>query len=476
MSQTRKPVFVDAVNWTQVLPWLRLFRSFRMAIRPIKLLLALLLVVALYLSGRLLDGMLGPRAFTNELGQYRILAPEDFQRLRIERQESLKRQAASNRSGRPGAAPQMRGVFETALAYNVTAFERLVDAAANLRFGFGEVLRGRLAEPQTVVGSLYDMLVATPGWIFQHHRPFCFAYGGVCLLLLAVAGGALARLAALDAVGSGAYSVMDGLRFSLSRLFWFVLTPIFPLLMVGFIGVLLMAGGFVFFNLPGLNMLGGLLYGLALLGGFAIALILLLLAAGGHMLFPALAVEGTDTFDAVSRSFGYVIARPWHCLFYTLLAIVYGAVGYLFFGALVFLTLLATHHFVSQGVVREATEGVNAFNQLTQAPKFGQLIYPLNWDQQAGFTGKVSAALIWTWVFMLTALLAAYAISFYYSANTWIYLLLRRTCDGTEFDEICPGPRASTPPPAADPQAAPVSAEAAAASNASASDDGDNQA
>ena len=41
-------------------------------------------------------------------------------------------------------------------------------------------------------------------------------------------------------------------------------------------------------------------------------LILLGLTGGFNLMYPTIAVEGSDSFDAISRSFSYVYARPAH--------------------------------------------------------------------------------------------------------------------------------------------------------------------
>ncbi|NJL30994.1 MAG: collagen-like protein [Phycisphaerales bacterium] len=113
---------------------------------------------------------------------------------------------------------------------------------------------------------------------------------------------------------------------------------------------------------------------------------------------------------------------------------------------MVFLTLWLTRFFVSLGVFRKADLGVDRFEAILPSPRFGALAY--NTDLWLlGITGKVSAIVISIWVYALVGLLAAFAISYFLSANTWIYLLLRRDADGTEFDEINLDKPASDAPP-----------------------------
>ena len=47
-----------------------------------------------------------------------------------------------------------------------------------------------------------------------------------------------------------------------------------------------------------------------LVGGLVVMLLTLGILGGFNLLYPTMAVEGSDSFDALSRSFAYVYARP----------------------------------------------------------------------------------------------------------------------------------------------------------------------
>src|SRR6185436_225773 len=83
----------------------------------------------------------------------------------------------------------------------------------------------------------------------------------------------------------------------------------------------------------------GIFFFLALAAGFVITLVILGAAGGFNLMYPTIAVEGSDSFDAISRSFSYVYARPWRMLFYTLVAVLYGALCYVFVRLFIFLLL-----------------------------------------------------------------------------------------------------------------------------------------
>ncbi len=493
MSKPNQRLRIEEIDWPGVFPWLALFRSFRMAVHPPKLLLSLLLVLLLYLGGMVADAVWGVQVYPDEMRQYVTQPRADFERWRADsdyRVESQLRQAmrwsvdvggpdlrqidGPDRFGRLRglidahyrqqfellqavdnkphevealhkerrqrlrelAALEPGGVFETALRAEVQAFEHLIAAATSLNFGLRELVGDGDAPSDTVAGALRVMLFDVPHWVFDVHRGFFLGYLLYSLLLWSLLGGALARMNALHACTGSAGDAGEALRFAFRRWVWLTLAPLMPLILVGVIGLLLTLGGLVFFNIPVLDVLGGVIFGLALLQGGLMALLLIGTAAGVSLMQPAIAVEGTDAFDAVSRSFNYVLGRPWRWAFYTLVALVHGAICYLFMGGIIFLTILVTAGFVRLGVWDGGNSlGANRFDAILPLPDFGRLAY---WPDLAllGMSGKVAAIVVWLWVTACVGLLAAFAIAYFQAATTWVYLLLRRAADGTEFDEV----------------------------------------
>ncbi len=71
-----EPHVIRGINWRETFPWTHIFRGFRVAIHPSKLVLALIAITIVYAGGRILDAMWGrtPEAcptrclFTNRWG------------------------------------------------------------------------------------------------------------------------------------------------------------------------------------------------------------------------------------------------------------------------------------------------------------------------------------------------------------------------------------------------------------------------
>jgi hypothetical protein len=232
-------------------------------------------------------------------------------------------------------------------------------------------------------------------------------------------------------------SMTSGLRFAMGKFLSFIFAPVIPLAIVLFVGLIVWLAALLN-NIPWIGpILVGLLFFLALIAGFVMTLVLLGTVGGYNLMYPTIAVEGSDSFDAISRSFSYVYARPWRMLFYTVVAILYGALCYFFVRFFLFLMLTLTHHFVDAGSYRDVGGDVpvEMWNQMWPAPTYEKLTYEPNWmtlhaDQRIG------AFLVMFWNYLAIGLLGAFAISFYFSANTIIYYLMRREVDATELDDV----------------------------------------
>ncbi|MCJ7543117.1 MAG: hypothetical protein MUP47_00890, partial [Phycisphaerae bacterium] len=69
------------INWNEVFAFTHIFKSFRMAIQPSKMLLALGAIVAVYVGGWILDGVWAigdQRAIRNEIATYATARQADF--------------------------------------------------------------------------------------------------------------------------------------------------------------------------------------------------------------------------------------------------------------------------------------------------------------------------------------------------------------------------------------------------------------
>jgi len=399
---------------------------------------------------------------------------KDLAAVRLARQQALARiDAMTMRRPLMVAADQMMDAtdrlarslvtFNLGWTQTVQARARMAQAAAgsmaSAAAGDDELIASDailpLSDPTTTVAALRDLFVVIPGWLWHHHRGPLLLWLLLALPAVALLGGAVARMAAAHATRDERLSLREAMRFVQPRFLAFVLTPLMPLAIVLAVAALMSAGGFVIFNPPawGIDILGGLLFGIAILCGFIIAAALLLTAMGIHLVYPAAAVNGSDVFDAIARAFNYVLNRPWRWLFYNAIAIFYGALTYLFLLLVIMLAAWATQRFVGQWVFTTTDLGANRFE--TILPAQGLSTWQSSIDYASlDWSGRVSAFLVHCWMGLLLAILPAYLVSYYLSVNTWIYSLLRRDADGIELEDLLVDPPF-------DPHAVPKAAEPA---------------
>ncbi len=174
---------------------------------------------------------------------------------------------------------------------------------------------------------------------------------------------------------------------------------------------------------------------LALIAGALITVVLIGMFAGFNLMFPAIAYDGSDCFDSISRSFSYVYAKPWRMGFYTTIAAVYGAISYTFVRFFAFILLLVTHRLLELGVWVENSKEVCKLTAIWTKPEFMKLlgssdIATTNWAE------SVAAFLVYLFLLAVVGLVVSFIISFYFSTNTIIYSLMRYKVDNTALEDI----------------------------------------
>src|SRR5581483_1440638 len=77
-----------------------------------------------------------------------------------------------------------------------------------------------------------------------------------------------------------------------------------------------------------------LLWPIILIVGLLMVILLIGVLFGWPLMWPTISVESPgDSFDALSRAYSYVLQRPFHYLFYAIVASILGALGALFVGS-----------------------------------------------------------------------------------------------------------------------------------------------
>jgi hypothetical protein len=121
-------------------------------------------------------------------------------------------------------------------------------------------------------------------------------------------------------------------------------------------------------------------------------------------------------------------------IFYTLVAVIYGALCYLFVRLFIGLMLALTHQFVDIGHFADAPSTEPLWQTMWTGPH-GRLSYDIDFLTLRG-DQDFAAGLVAFWVYLVISMVGAFVISFYFSANTIIYYLMRREVDATEPDDV----------------------------------------
>jgi hypothetical protein len=292
-----------------------------------------------------------------------------------------------------------------------------------------------------VPGLLFWVLMMLNGlcWLIARHWVLAILMLAVALAVWALLGGAIHRIAALHFGREQKISIGQALRFSAGKFLSFYFAPLIPLAIILVIGLFITAGGFLLGSWGG-GIAMGILLPLALGAGLLIAFLLVGLGGGGALMYPTIAVESSDSFDAIGRSYSYVYGRPWRAAFYGLVAAFYGVICYMFVRFCAFLALATTHWFVGAGVVgggQAVSPLADKLDVLWPAPTLDSLMSCAP-SEAMSTPESIGAWFIWFWTMLVAATVLAFLLSFCSSAKTVIYFLLRRRIDATDLDDVYP--------------------------------------
>lgn len=238
-----------------------------------------------------------------------------------------------------------------------------------------------------------------------------------CAALLpvwALVGGALCRSVAVEVSGDADYTLRRALVFSLRRLGTMLRAILLPLGLAAVISLLIKAAGWVLFSLPGVSVVGAVVYPLMVIGGLLFTLVWVGFMAGHWLLIPAIAVENTDATDAVQRAYSYVLGRPARTLAYMAVSMAAGAVG------LVVVTWLVGASENAARVGAAAWLGAERA-ALIMVPSSGE---------------SLTATILLGWGWLIACVSAGWAVSYAFTASTLLYLLLRRVHDEQDPSEV----------------------------------------
>jgi hypothetical protein len=474
--------------------WREIFRGFQIALDPRKLLLAAAGIVSMSVIWWLLSVIffnLSPRplreseTYSNariqqELGSqtkpgtnepYR---EEDLKRIGDERfQADLDRWLILEELAGPGGRLRTMPWYEFRGENPFTFLSRLLSSPP-ATWG-GQLTQYIQSAIPVLLEPLAKLLLPVTHLVNPNVSPLTRLYLILVLLsnilIWAFFAGVITRLAAVQYTRKGPISLKQAITFVMKRYLGYAGGPLLILGLIAFSAL-----GLVVYGLLGLiPFLGDLvIFGLGLPLILIAGLVMTFFAIGlvaYPLMFVTLSVEGdqSDALDAVSRAMNYLYQAPWRYLGYWAIALVYGAAVTFF---LLFFVSLAVY--LGKWAVSQTAAGLWSSRQpdylfIYAPPSFGwrelltagspyavrlqersvdgsqRVVFdyvPVNPtaynEAQASFYfyNTWGAGLVGLWLNLVFLLMVGFGYSFFWSASTIIYFLLRKVIDEAELDEL----------------------------------------
>lgn len=282
--------------------------------------------------------------------------------------------------------------------------------------------RVHASAPASPVFALPARMILPAARLFERELSigqfFYYLTGGLWTLVVwSVGGTAIARMALVKIGREGRIDMTSALSFaqrkSLSVL-GATLMPLFGVLLlaipIAVLGIVMRVGFGAF--------VAGLLWPVVILVGAMMAMMLLGILFGWPLVNVALAAEGTDAFDSVSRAYAYSFQRPWRYLGYALAAAVAGMLGWLLVWGFSEAVIAMGYWSTTWGMGRE---NVN--------------VLVTNRDGLTGLTWA-GAKMIGFWTGLARTIASGYGYSYFWCGMSCVYLLLRNDVDSTEWDHV----------------------------------------
>jgi hypothetical protein len=474
------------LNVRQLLPWTEIFRGFQVAIDPKKLLLAAVGILIMSLGWWVLS-LPYQNAKKPELSDY----PQDQytkkygnEKAEAQRQKDLKEDLA--RWELMHKATGMRDKQDYLVA-PLSAMPWNEDRGPN-PFLLATGQAGQVWEK----GHFWDWFLTNevPVLIEPLRKfllPLIYFFTGdkgfwngvyflaVILWTLAVwalFGGAITRMAVVEVARKEKVGLFEALAYARNRFRSYLTAPLFPLAFLAVLTFLMILFG-LFFLIPVLGDLWAGLWMLPLLGALAMALVLVGLV-GWPLMSATVSAEGADSWEAVSRSYSYIYQAPWQFVWYGVVALVYGAVVIFFVGFMGSLAVYLSKWGVSQTPLVQTVDRDPAYLFLWAPRSFGWQtllldrvdvevkagdkveIRPLVVERKDGdrtirevdgvalaeyqktfkWYNYIGVALVTFWVYLIFFMVLGFGYSYFWSAGSIIYLLLRKNVDDAELDEV----------------------------------------
>lgn len=268
------------------------------------------------------------------------------------------------------------------------------------------------------VGEAVNGLFIESVWnLVSTHPVIAIIFLPLIVVWTTLMGGAISRIAAMDFAQGVGLSWPEGMGYAMGRWSSFAGSVCGPLALVYGLALAMAVGGWVLFSLSSVNIAGGALFFLFLIGSAVATVVMLAMTLGGPMLVPAVACEATDAIDAVQHAYSYVFAKPLRLLVYVAILAAQFAALMVVVGAAVWLINHVAQHAAAVWLGEEAAKVIRGGESLSG-------------------TDLAAAKAVQFWLGIPLLLAGAFAVSYFWCAATVLYLAMRRICDGQDMSEV----------------------------------------
>ena len=268
-------------------------------------------------------------------------------------------------------------------------------------------------------------------------------FGGVSSLIVwSFFGGGIVRIAAVHLARQERVGLVDALNYGRSNLAAYVAAPLMPLAGIATIAIPMVPLGWLMLTDFGV-MISGIVWILVLIAAILMSIGAIGLLFGWPLMWGAIGVDGSDSFDAISRAYAYTFQRPLEYLFYVLVTIALGTLGWLlvwgFSEAVVSMAFWGT----SWGAGSDRVNVVISYaSQNTDMPTSVTNVADDSVKKQLTVMFRLGANLIVLAVGLVRSVATGFGYSFFWCAAVGVYLLLRLSADSTELDDVYDDPNA----------------------------------
>jgi len=387
---------IRCIDWRRCFQFLEVLRSFRMAIHPASLVLCFVALAGSFWLGVVVDQFPAPVGHTEV-------------------------QVGSEVAGK-------------------SFFEHIYDIATTTLWGDwalpyvgGRTWDDFLAFLMAPVSAARDLVVLAIAY-WQQTPWFALINTVLMLGLWALVGTAVTRMAAVRVAREESVPAKQALCFAVRKWPSAVTSPLIPLGVLVFLALLMGAFAGLFLWIPHVGeWLVGVFFFLPLLLSVVLALIFIGGAFSVGLQWPTIAAEGSDAFDAISRSISYISSRPWKYLFSTVFSLVYGCATFILVKFVAFVTLFIAHEAIAVFSWGEG-DATEKISRLWEAPALANPWPAPGFEQY--YSEPAAACVFMFWIWVVLGVMMAFLVSFFFCSQTVIYFLMRKSVDATDIEEV----------------------------------------